>query len=510
MEYNFSKHSVSYPSRFLDTVNEQIVDVDVTLPDYCPDIEKILKCTLVPKIYTRSISGGQLTVDGESVVQILYCDSIKNHIRSFCQTVPFTATFGLKSTPEQYVILCDTKCEYINCRALSPRKLVVHGAFSLCAKVLSKGVNDFYCFDTDCDLKTKEKELIVSDLTCMCQEQFSLTEDITISSKPPVQSLLTYDVTSNITELKCIHNKIMLNAELTLKLMYLSDLDSGAVEHISYAFPVNRIFDCEGMSDDVVAVPMLEVMSSDLHIRNDNLNDGSMLALDTKLCFSSLGFFKKYLKVVDDVYSIKYLTEHKRSSVCCETNHSFENLTHIIKSQVFLESMKISKVIDIYSQGVSMTPVVSENELTLSGKVNLCMLISDDDNKPVYVERSVEIEFKPQFDRIFDKAQLCGAKVNSISYRLVDECTLELRIEIKADVLLSDVLCENPVVSVVSLEDKPIDNSDCSLVLYFADSGENTWDIAKMYATDENQLIEENSLNDSYIHSPQMLLVPKQ
>ena len=52
MEYNLSKHNISYANNFLDTVNEQIVDVDITLPDYCPDIEKILKCNLIPKIYT--------------------------------------------------------------------------------------------------------------------------------------------------------------------------------------------------------------------------------------------------------------------------------------------------------------------------------------------------------------------------------------------------------------------------------------------------------------------------
>ena len=82
MEYNLSKNNISYVSNFLDTVNEQIVDVDITLPDYCPDIEKILKCTLVPKIYTKKISGGQLSIDGVSSVRIMYCDSIRQDLSS--------------------------------------------------------------------------------------------------------------------------------------------------------------------------------------------------------------------------------------------------------------------------------------------------------------------------------------------------------------------------------------------------------------------------------------------
>lgn len=46
MEFNQENRSFCTPLAVLDTVAEQLADVDLTLPDYCPDIEKILKCTL--------------------------------------------------------------------------------------------------------------------------------------------------------------------------------------------------------------------------------------------------------------------------------------------------------------------------------------------------------------------------------------------------------------------------------------------------------------------------------
>lgn len=508
MEYNFSKHSVGCKNNFLDTVNEQIVDVDITLPDYCPDIEKILKCTLIPKVYTRTISGGQLTIDGVSDVRVLYCDSLRHNIRSFTQTVPFTANFSLKSTPEQYVVLSNTKCEYVNCRALSPRKLVVHGAFSLYAKVYSRDTMDFYSFDEDCDLQTKSREIAASDLCAVCQEQFSVTEDITLSSKPPVEALLTYDVTSHITELKSIHNKIMLNAELNLKVMYLSDLDSGKVEHISYVFPINRIIDCDGVLDETVNIPMLEVMSSDLMLRNDNMNDGSLLTLDIKMCFSDLSYISKPLSIVDDAYSTQYAIEQKRSMLNFETNHTCENISHIAKSTLSLDSVKIAKVLDIYSGNLSLSPVMSDGELSIAGKTNICILVEDSEGVPSYIERNVEIDFKAEPHREFDRAQLIDAKVHSLSFRLVDDSTIELRIELKVCAILCDAVSVNPVTMVVADEENMIERDDCSLILYFADKGESVWDIAKMYSTKESVLMDENSLTDAVLESSQMLLVP--
>ena len=81
MEFNQENRSFCTPSAVLDTVAEQLADVDLTLPDYCPDIEKILKCTLTPKIQSRTLSGGQLQIDGFCTVNVMYVESIKKSVR---------------------------------------------------------------------------------------------------------------------------------------------------------------------------------------------------------------------------------------------------------------------------------------------------------------------------------------------------------------------------------------------------------------------------------------------
>ena len=47
MEFNQENRFFCTGISVLDTVAEQLADVDLTLPDYCPDIEKILKCDII-------------------------------------------------------------------------------------------------------------------------------------------------------------------------------------------------------------------------------------------------------------------------------------------------------------------------------------------------------------------------------------------------------------------------------------------------------------------------------
>ena len=62
MEYQLTKEVCKTSEVILEGTKEVPVDLDLTLPDYCPDIEKLLKCRLSPSVTSKSISGSHAAV----------------------------------------------------------------------------------------------------------------------------------------------------------------------------------------------------------------------------------------------------------------------------------------------------------------------------------------------------------------------------------------------------------------------------------------------------------------
>ena len=62
MENKCLKTSVFANENIFEDFCEQPVDVDFTLPDYCPDISKIFKCKAVSRISSKSMNGKNITV----------------------------------------------------------------------------------------------------------------------------------------------------------------------------------------------------------------------------------------------------------------------------------------------------------------------------------------------------------------------------------------------------------------------------------------------------------------
>ena len=81
---------------------EKPIDLDFTLPDYCADIQKILKCNIKPIITTKAVSGEKLEMEGTVSIRVFYLDSIGKELR-FCEkAVPFSV--NLREDHQEYRI----------------------------------------------------------------------------------------------------------------------------------------------------------------------------------------------------------------------------------------------------------------------------------------------------------------------------------------------------------------------------------------------------------------------
>ena len=506
MEFNQENRSFCTPSAVLDTVAEQLADVDLTLPDYCPDIEKILKCTLTPKIQSRTLSGGQLQIDGFCTVNVMYVESIKKSVRCCEQSVNFSQNFSVKDAPDNPVIITKTKPEYINCRALSPRRLVMHGAFSLYAKVFSKTQTSI--FTPSDNVETDRKTVTCADLKSFCQEQFSVCEEISVGEKPQIESVLRSDVSVGVIDAKAVTGKLMLNGELNLKLLYLSNAESGEVEKLDYLLPFNKILDCDGFDENSINCVSCDVMSYDIRLKNDMLSEKPSVILEVKLCVTEEGYITREEEIVCDAYSTEFssLPEFEQLKITGEVVPI--NEPHMEKMSVKIDDGKISRILDIFTEQITAEASHDDRGIVIGGKINICILALNGEDMPVFIERSADYEhIIPQTDCTC--AKIFGTRTASISYRLAEDDVIEIRCELK---ICGAVFSENRVNTVKNVnvfEDKPIPPENCALTLYFADKGEKLWDIAKSHNTKLDLLLSENSAENQVLDAPKMLLIPR-
>lgn len=505
MEFNLKKTDVGILASVLDAVSEQPVDIDFTLPDYCPDIEKILRCRIIPKIYNRNLSGGQLQIDGTTVVNILYTDS-KNNIRACEQSVPFNSAFSLKDIPDSPVIETYTKCEYLNCRPLSQRRLTVHGAFSLYAKVKSRGALQLYSPDCESGLEYCTEKITVSALTALCQEQFSAGDEIQIVNKPPVELILDSDVKAFITDYKVIPDKLMFNGELKIRMLYLSSADSD-IQQVDYSLPFSKILDCSGFGENTAACVRLSLLSYDIRLKNDILSENPVVNVDCRLSAYAEGYESGEAEIILDAYSTDFPVELEKNRLSVLSDTRVIEDSYMFKDSVSVSDCDISEIIDFNAAPTLQNFSVNDGKLMFNTKLNVCILALNSEKEPFYVERS--IEFCREIDAEgFNGISCADVSVLSVSYRISDNDTIELRVELKYSALAD---CEKSFTSVCGVsadEDKKLAKRESALVLYFADAGEKLWDIAKRYNTRKSLIKAENSVENDVLSEAEMLLIP--
>ena len=506
MEYELEKNCIGQLGSALDTAIEQPVDIDLTLPDYCPDIERILSCKLCPKVYTASLGSDRLSVEGGARVRIMYVDSERGCLRSYEYTQPFSESIPVGGGITDCAVTVEAKPEYVNCRALSPRKLSLHGAFSLRARVSVRSELNWFSYSKDDDLQTRKESMEVSDLCGLCSESFSVQEEIPVGSDKGIVSLLSHRLSARITELKAIRDKLMLNAELKLELMYLSDIETRKTDCMSYSLPVSRVIDCKGADENTVIDGRLDVMSDELRLGGDALDGSALLSLEAKLGFSAVCYSEKEIEVIRDAFSTEREIEARTAPFSCVRSMLCASFCDIGKAELTVDD-SISQIIDVHCEKLTASPVTADGGITVETKLCISVMYVDYEGEIRCVERDTEFCFKPDTGGR-DCAQALRAGVESLSFRLADSH----KVEIRAEICCRLTVCKRGSCSAVTFvgadDDKPPRGRGGSLILYYTDSGDNIWDISKRFSSRPEDIIAENDLEGDTVDGGVMLLIP--
>ncbi len=121
-----------FPTRLMDTVLDKETEFDGSLPEYCPDVIRLIRVDCTPYIDGCECTSDKIHINGRVVYDVLYETDRKNKLRYCSFTQEFRHTADLpKHELENMQASCHAACSKITCKMLSPRRLVLRARLEL-------------------------------------------------------------------------------------------------------------------------------------------------------------------------------------------------------------------------------------------------------------------------------------------------------------------------------------------------------------------------------------------
>ena len=508
MEINVLRHSCYYDETVFNDGSEQGIDTEIILPDYCKPIKKILKCQAEPRLTSKGLNGQNLFVDGTIYLCVLYVDD-ENCLQSFEHTLPVSKSFELSEPFENCNINGNIKCDYLNCRALSERKLQIKGTTVISANVKHKEQVEIIsdvdggCVETLKDFSSSTMPMGKGEKNLIIEEEISIG-----NGQPSIECLLRHDVIPIIQEFKVINNKVITKGNLRVYILYSSH-DGTRTHNISTMLPFSQIVDIEGVNENCKCDCSASVVFCELKQRTGEDECRSFI-LTTKLNVSVEAYCDSEIPIIYDAYSTNYNINTTKSEItidCIKENFSDK---FIAKKTLEFSDGAVNSIIDMWCSCQTNGYKLEGRHVVISGCVIVQLLTYDVDNIPNYFERPIDFEYRFEIsENYYSLYCKTVADILNSSFTIINANQLEISVELNIIGCIYDKIKSSVITNIEMLEGKKENNdSNCGIIIYFAESGEKIWDIAKRYNSRKEEIMCINNYTEDILRENKCLIVP--
>lgn len=537
MECNATRQAVGVNETVFDSMAEVPLEADIMLPDYCPDIVKILKCSLDSCVKSTHTQGRQLCLEGVCSVHILYLGEDGSgtssggelRMRSIDYKIPYTKKLDLKQEADQALVFLMKDSCYCNCRAVSKRRMELRASLSykICAvscmqmQAVTDAVDDT---ENPMGIQLRKKTLEQNSFVTQSRDIMEVNEELELASgKPSVRNLISSRVCAVMNDCKLISGKIITKGQLNIQILYTpnqSENGRNNVEQMEYSLPISGVIDAPGADDSCNCLAGYSVCEYELSPIADQDGENTLFQLRAQVVMSAQVCRKTQVCLADDCYSTRYACEGKTQAASFLSMLDAVEQRSMYKGEIELPD-GIENIISGWGsvEGTSIRQEESdetqEKTMVVAVKLNLCLLALDQEGAVQFYDKTEDMEIKIPLHDLQEQMKLIffpQVSVQSFDYNRNGE-NLQVRCEVMVHGCLAGLKRCCVMGDIEVDQTKPVEREDdCSLTIYYADAGENLWEIAKRYHTAMQSVMESNSqveLGESgTIPKREMLLIP--
>ena len=498
MELELKMQELAFCEKTQPIVASHEEAMEAAIPEYCPDIARVIDTVGQLKVREKKLSGGRLTVSGAVKVTVLYISEESAGLRSLILSVPFTCVIEDQRLQNCRSICAEGRLLLVEARPITARKLYVRVMPEFEIEGICQTQQQLCCdVAEEPSVQTRSETREVQLLTSVLERTFHFNQEcMPEPGHGEPEDLLLERLHLCVTDCQRVSNKLIIRGEATVSVLYrTAEQDLGSCAAV---LPFSQILDAAQLPEN--GVYCAEVWAEDSDVRLVRADGRVGFGVSARLGVMIKIYEKKTRCYISDLYSTRYETDVRCGEAMIAALHEPQKLRQEVTQQLeFGQGRPFACVTGLECGAVEAVP--EGGKATLRTNIRCRLLYQDETGAPVSTERLMEVAV--HLPQLPDSARaVCAPVVTTMG---TNSC--ELRFPVDFFVESREPLQLRTIRSVEMSE--PAEKEQPALVLRRARDGETLWDLAKAYRTAPDLVETANHMEPGDPLPHGLLLIPR-
>ncbi len=493
------------------------LDYDFNVPDIKPDVDKIVRQQGNIVLVDTKMSGNKYIIEGNLVFSVLYVSFNDGRmVHGITGKLPFNESVVWDKDVANEIsvkpVLEDLSVILVNSRKLSIRCIVTFICESWENSVMSIGVDVETEPEDGFELEKRQRQINISKLIVSTKDIFRVREELPITAlSPNIEEIMYSDVILEGYDVRLLSGQINLGGNLSMLALYACE--NGEIEYMDKEMTFGGNIEVPGIDDNMIEDVEVQIQSFEVNVKPDADRENRIVEVDVVLLLNIKAYEDEQLTILTDCYSTKMGMEMDKESVSFE-NIAMKNTNKFrIGERMELAGSEPSVLLICKSLGevkIDGMEIVPEG-VQVWGALELTVLyVSGEDKAPVNSVKEVfpynqliEMNGISKDSRIKLKCS-----VDSTSVNVTDARHLEMKAQISLCAVAFNPVPANVIVRCEANKESNMTNLKLpGIIGYFANEGEDMWDVAKRFNTTMDNLKKINGIDREVLKEGDRLII---
>ena len=490
---------------------------EAVLPEYCHNIQRILKSDATASVESTSCTDGFLRANIRLNVHILYSSEPKGHQKTVCFPFDFEHTFDASRIgPDSTNLICEVNTFVVasNAKQKSPRSMEIKLNICVAANIYDCSEIPLISPEDNPDVELRTKSCTAAKRIFLSHTPEKHREDITLDAQmPPVADISDYSCRLVMENVNVSEGMLSYNGNAIFKCTYRAEggSDDASAEYIylTKEIPLSGEIASEHIYSGCIASGRLVL--SDVEIDSSFDPYGENRIINVTIGYETVFdvFDEDEILYADDGYCTSYICDLKKNYYTCDSIQGTISDKAEISEKISAERASVAQVTDSFIEMNITGTDISEGKLYVSGKASACIMGCDEKGEPCCVQTSFGIRYPVESvkDATPERKYFVNPQIVSDSAVLRDgEITLSATVQTDGVVLNSSRIEAIFQADISYDSPKPLCHSE--YIIYYPESGETLWDIAKKYEISEKEILSANESSSGGNTARKTVIIP--